>query len=122
MSRLDLRPWLEERGRAHDVQTIVNAHWDQEIFCVTKLHRDARGGKPALLFDQVEGYPRGLRVLCRSLDSKERAALALGLNPGLAGLELLRMTREKLLEWEALMGQYPPQVVKSGPILENVME
>src|SRR5882672_11759376 len=36
---------------------------------------------PALLFDQIKGYPAGFRVFTNATTSAQRAALALGIDP-----------------------------------------
>ncbi len=38
---------------------------------------------PALLFDQIKGFPRGFRIFTNAVTNPQRAALALGLDPAL---------------------------------------
>ena len=50
---------------------------------------------PALLFDDIKGFPRGFRVFSNAATSAQRATLALGLDPALRPLDALKAWMEK---------------------------
>jgi UbiD family decarboxylase len=70
---------------------------------------------PALLFDAIKGYPRGFRVFTNATVSAQRAALALGIDPGLPALDALREWRNR----RAGLVMHKPHAVKEGPVLQN---
>jgi UbiD family decarboxylase len=70
---------------------------------------------PALLFDAIKGYPRGFRVFTNATVSAQRAALALGIDPGLPPLDALREWRNR----RASLVMHKPLAVKEGPVLQN---
>ena len=56
------------------------ADWDVEMGAITHmLTEKSRGQAPAILFDDVPGYPKGYRTLYGQLSSIRRIALTLGL-------------------------------------------
>ncbi|HEY2528002.1 MAG TPA: UbiD family decarboxylase [Xanthobacteraceae bacterium] len=70
---------------------------------------------PALLFDEIKGYPRGFRVFTNATTTVQRAALALGLDPGLRPLDALKAWMDK----RAALRPEPPVVIKGGAALEH---
>ena len=73
-------------------------------------------GSPAVLFDNIPGYPPGHRVLVNSFGSLRRVALTLGLPADAHPKDLLGKWRETL----AGLKPIPPSFVDDGPIMENV--
>src|SRR6185437_11032648 len=71
---------------------------------------------PALLFDNIKGFPRGFRVFTNVTTSPQRAALALGIDPALRPLDALKLWKDKrqTLKWHAAAP------VKDALFLENV--
>jgi UbiD family decarboxylase len=70
---------------------------------------------PALLFDNIPGFPRGFRVFTNATTSLQRAALALGIDPRARPLEALKA-------WKARRQQlqpHPPVSVEEAAFLEN---
>jgi 3-polyprenyl-4-hydroxybenzoate decarboxylase len=45
---------------------------------------------PALLFDNIKGFPKGFRIFTNATVSAQRAALALGIDPKLRPVDALR--------------------------------
>ena len=76
----DLRDWIGEVEKIGELARITEkTDWDEEISGITYLVGKKKGG-PALLFDNIKGYPKGYRVLSNILGSStNRIALALGL-------------------------------------------
>jgi UbiD family decarboxylase len=90
----DLREWMaliERNGQLQRISKPVDA--DEELAAVTYMAtRDERA--PALLFENVTGDRSGSRVLANMLGaSKERYALAVGLDPDLSIAEMIAETR-----------------------------
>src|SRR5262249_38133187 len=74
------RGWREKRHKMGALAKDASAHWDVEMGAVTHmLTETSRGSAPALLFDNVPGYPSGFRTLYGQLSSVRRIALTLGL-------------------------------------------
>jgi 4-hydroxy-3-polyprenylbenzoate decarboxylase len=90
----DLREWLalvEEHGSLHRIAAEVDPN--EELSALTFMATRQKGS-PALLFERFANNPLGARVLSNMLGaSKERYALAVGLDPGLSTLELVHATR-----------------------------
>ena len=115
----DLRAWLSKVDAIGELKQIEGADWNLEIGNISTLHSKSEPCS-ALLFDNIKGYPTGHRVLTCCVTNRRRTELTLNLPPSNSGLELVGVMREKLVQWEETMSQFPPQVVDSGPILENV--
>ena len=117
----DLRDFLaacEENGQ---LEKVDGAHWDKEMGAVVEvLYRERVEKSKAVLFDKVPGYPEGFRCLYGMLASPYRLALAVGMDTEMAGnrFELLKAYREKMFAHEPI----PPQIVQTGPVMENIME
>jgi 4-hydroxy-3-polyprenylbenzoate decarboxylase len=116
----DLRAWMARIEALGELQHVSGAHWDLEIGAISEINY-RRKPSAALLFDDVPGYPRGYRVLTGSLSNARRMAVTLGLDPDLDTARLVRALRGKPLEWEAAAPRFEPEVVATGPILENVV-
>lgn len=114
----DLREWLEIVDSLGELKKIDGADWNLEMGTLAELvGRESKGPVPAVLFDNIKDYPRGYRALFAQNASFKRMALNLGLPLDLSGLDLVRAFRDKLAAHKPI----PHKVVKSGPILENVL-
>jgi UbiD family decarboxylase len=91
----DLREWIEllkQHAQLHAVETSVDPI--EELSAVTYM-ATRRPGAPALLFEQFRENPFGARVLTNMLgSSKERYALAIGIDPGLSTRRMVDVTRQ----------------------------
>ena len=75
-----LRGWLETVEKFGELERVSGANWDAEMGGITQmLTEKSRGKAPAILFDDVPGYPKGYRTLYGQLSSIKRIALTLGL-------------------------------------------
>src|SRR5271154_3737255 len=72
---------------------------------------------PALLFDNIKGFPPGFRVFTNATTNVQRASLALGLDPGLRPLDALKAWMEKRKN----LTPQPPVTVKTAAFLENTL-
>jgi UbiD family decarboxylase len=116
MGHKDIRDWVKIIEEDGELKRIKAADWDLEMSGITEiLYREGKRPLPALLFDEIPGYPEGYRTLFGFLASPRRCARALYLpvtNEPLAIVESLcrRMSTLKLI---------PPKFVDSGPVQEN---
>ena len=117
----DLRSWLARVEQLGELQHVSGAHWDLEIGTISEINY-RRKPPAALLFDDIVGYPRGYRVLTGALSNARRMAIALGLDPDLDTAGLIQALRGKPLQWEMAAPRFEPDVIKTGPILENVVQ
>ena len=115
----DLRAWLSKVDAIGELKQVDGADWNLEIGTLSTLHSKSEPCS-ALLFDNIKGYPGGHRVLTCCVTNRRRTELTLNLPQTGSGLELVEIMRDKLVHWEGTMSKFPPQVVDSGPILENV--
>ena len=113
---LDLRAFLERLEPTGELQVIQGAHWKLEIGALTEIFAESRP-TPALLFDEIVGYPRGYRVLSNILHSPLRHALALGASADVRGIELVESVKARLTDFKPIT----PSQVEEGPVLENVV-
>ena len=117
---LDLRSWLARVEQLGELQHVSGAHWDLELGTISEINY-RRKPPAALLFDDIVGYPRGYRVLTGAVSNARRMALTLGLDPALDTAGLVRALRGKPGEWTQTAPRFEPEVVKTGPVLENVV-
>ncbi len=109
----DLREWLDVVGGLGQVETVRGADRDLEIGALCELWgSDA----PALLFDEIKGYPPGMRVLTNACNSVGRLALTVGFPPMETKLDLVRALRG----WYGNRRRLAWQDVPGGPVLQNI--
>src|SRR5262245_53371861 len=113
--RQDLRAWLEALRAAGEVQEVHGAEREQEIGGIVDLYM-RKMGNPAVLFDDIPGYPRGRRILANILTSVRRINLTLGLPLDGSPIELVSWWRRYMKEAKSVA----PVTVKSGPLMQNV--
>src|SRR5688572_13225023 len=110
----DLRQYLDRLAALGDLKTISGASWDEDIGAITELMTERQG--PALLFDDIPGYPKGYRVASNLFTTARRTAIVAGVNP-----DPQQTIAERFREVLGGLRPTPPEVVRDGPILENVL-
>ena len=98
----DLRSFLEqlaERGELHEVRPRIDPRAIPALL---------GNSERALLFSDIVGYP-SVRAVGQVLATRDRCALAMGVDPKRAAWRLL----------EAVEHPVPPEIVPSGPVLEH---
>ena len=115
-----LRGWLETVEKLGELERVSGASWDVEMGAITHmLTEKSRGQAPAILFDDVPGYPKGYRTLYGQLSSIKRIALTLGLPLEYERkVDIVQRYHARMQE----MNPLPPRFVNDGPIFENVIE
>ncbi len=116
----DLRDFLSIVESMGELKVISGAHWDKEMGAITEIvYREKPTDSPALLFDNIPGYPKSYRCLYGMLASSKRFGLALGCDvEDVSRMDLLLAYRQRMNEMEPL----PPKFVSSGPIRENEID
>jgi 4-hydroxy-3-polyprenylbenzoate decarboxylase len=119
----DLREWLKLVEELGEIKRICGVDWDREMGAmVDMVYRKRDSGKaPALLFDDVPGYPSGYRCLYGMMASARRFALTLGgidIRASRSSIEYLKQYRLRMRDLQLI----PPRYVDESPLLENVME
>ena len=114
-----LRDWLAKVDEMGELKRLEGADWNLEIGTISGLNIRKENG-PALLFDNIKGYPKGFRVLTCSTHTRRRLEFTFNLPESASTMNLVESMREKLPEWERTLKEFPYEVVKTGPILENV--
>ena len=87
-----LRGFIDAAERLGEVRMARGVDANLELGAVTELAHHRVNG-PAVLFDEIQGYPAGHRVFVNSLGSASRTALALGLPTGCTWKELVPLAR-----------------------------
>ena len=116
----DLRGWLEEAERLGELRRVTGASWQSDIGEATAV-LDRNYPAPAVLFDEVPGYPSGFRVLVNANGTDRRQALTLGIEPDGEGSghdRLMSFWRERLLQAAPL----EPAWVDTAAFMENRLE
>ncbi len=117
MANKDLRTWIKEIDAAGQLTRVDGAEREEEIGGIVDFHQ-RQMGNPAVLFDDIPGYPKGHRVLSNLLTSVPRINLALGLKADASEMDLIGYWREYMKEAPTV----PPREVNGGPLTENVAE
>lgn len=114
----DLRDLIGRIESMDELVRIDGADWDLEIGGILDMIYHERGqNPPALLFDNIKGYPEGYRVSVGSTNSPRRFALIMGLPEPDHPLDAVAAFCDRL---QGDFQPIPSKAVKDGPILENV--
>ena len=115
MPSKDLREFIRALQDSGGIKTIEGASCELEIGGVTQIAADS-AKCPALLFDAIEGFPKGHRVLTNVLANKARERLVFGVAQELSDKEALRSWKEKLKQPKPIS----PAQAKLTPVKERV--
>jgi len=116
---LDLRAWLDEARQLGELRDVRGADWNLELGAISEVNV-RKETPPALLFDDIAGYPAGFRVLTCSTSSPARLSSLLRIGVERSHQALVRKLRGRPKQWQAAAPRYDPVVVGTGPALENV--
>lgn len=113
----DLREFLERAERAGELLRISGADWNLEVGTLAEIVNGAKlSDAPALLFENIPGYPLGHRLLSGGTNSSKRLALTLGFPVPAGPMDVVRAYRDRMQKHQPI----PPRLVETGPILENI--
>ena len=110
----DLRSWIGQMQAEGELITIKGADREREIGGIVDIAM-RKMGRPAVLFEDIPGYPSGYRVVSNLLTSVRRIALTLGLPKDTTEVDLVRFWRDYLKHAPTK----PPMEVNAGALLEN---
>ena len=97
MPYTDLRDFLKQVDELGELRLVRGADWNVEIGAITDLAQHQING-PAVLFDDIKGYPPGFRIVSNVLGSSSRTALLLGMPTGKSWRDLLPIWRQRSKE------------------------
>ena len=112
----DLREWLAEAEHLGEVRTVKGANWQEDIGLVAEAILRAENG-PCVVFDEVEGCPKGYRLLLNMFAGRRRN-MTLGFPTDLSKWELSDGYRDAFLTSQK---NIPHEIVETGPIFENII-
>ncbi len=115
----DLRDLIERIDQMGELERLDGVDWNLEMGALSEMvcQESQTGKAPALLFDKVEGYPEGFRVLSGTANSMKRLAYILGFDEPKSSTELVTAYRERMrTEFDLI----PPMEVETGPVFENI--
>src|SRR6058998_2848054 len=107
----DLREFIADLDDLNEIRGVDGADWDLEVGTICELNYERQG--PALLFDNIKGYPKGYRILTNGTETFSRALASLEF-PMTMGMEAA------LEEFEKRVRTYrpvAPKVVSTGPVM-----
>jgi 4-hydroxy-3-polyprenylbenzoate decarboxylase len=114
MAFRDLRDFIAQVERHSLLRRIDGADPHLEVGGITEVAAGL-ADQPALLFDRLKGFAPGWRIFTNPLMAPGRAALALGLDPGLRPIDALRAWMKK----RQTLKLHAPVAGKTAAYLEN---
>jgi len=113
----DLREAIERLERAGELRRIRGADWKLEMGTLAEIvYREE--SPPAILFEDIPGYPKGFRAMSGATNSAKRLALLLGFPVPSHPLDVVRAYRDRMKTHKPI----PPRVVTDGPVLQNIIK
>jgi UbiD family decarboxylase len=113
----DLRDFIERTERAGELLRVQGVDWNLEMGALAEAVCHAKPEKsPAVLFENIPGYPQGMRVFSGSTNSSKRLALALGFPVPSRPLDVVQSYRDRMKTHRPI----PPKIVQDGRVLENI--
>jgi 3-polyprenyl-4-hydroxybenzoate decarboxylase len=107
-----MREWLDAVQSIGELRRVTGATWQEDIGRISEMltHTD---GAPAVICDEIPGYPKGFRVLLNSNGERERLAITLGLDPNIGTEELMTWFETRMDSMKPI----PVKYVTDAPIL-----
>ncbi len=115
---LDLRAWLDTARQLGQLKDVPGADAKLELGAISEMNVKVDGA-PALLFDEIPGYPKGFRVVTCTTASPARLSSLLRMPVERSHRGLVQALRGKPRGWQAEAPKYEPVVAETGPVLEN---
>lgn len=116
----NLRDWIEQAKEIGELKVIEDADLNVEVGTIVQINAKNEG--PALLFTKFNGYSDRLRILTNCMANIRLVNLTFGLPIENSVQETVEALRVKASEWAEKAKDFPPTLVDSSPILENVEE
>jgi UbiD family decarboxylase len=114
----DLRGWIARADEIGELRRVEGADWNLEIGALAEVAAQTEN-PPAVLFDNIQGYPAGRRVLTGIHNpTLKRQCLTNHLPLDYNRDQFIQAWKERLNASRLI----PPRIVEHGPLLENVFE
>ena len=113
MPERDLRGFIDLLSDHGELRVVDGADWELEIGTISELNYERQG--PALLFDNIKGYPSGYRLVTNAVDTLKKALVALDFPLDLSLEEASQALEKKRHDFKPV----PAIEVSEAPILEN---
>ena len=112
----DLRHYISTLEKLGQLKVIDGASCDLEIGAITEM-ATSQPNSPAVLFDSIQGYKNGFRILTNFLAHKTRERMVYGVSDDLTDRKPFEFWKNKLKEVKPI----EPVYVENGPVKQNVM-
>lgn len=116
----DVREWIERAKKAGELEVVEGADTKFEIGTITQVNSKNLG--PGVLFEKIKGYDPNFRVLTNMVSNIKTINLTFGLPLENSIRDTVETLRQKFPEWEKAAENFPPRVVETGPIMENIVK
>jgi UbiD family decarboxylase len=114
---VDLREWVTRVEGIGELKRVSGVNWNLEMGAVAEMiYQATPENPPAILFENIPGYPPEYRVLSGMTNSPRRLALTLGLPMPKHPLDVVRAYRDRMKSFQLIDNVF----VNGGPVLENV--
>jgi 4-hydroxy-3-polyprenylbenzoate decarboxylase len=115
VSYRDLREFITQVEALGSLRRVSGANLEFELGGVTEV---AAGLPecPAVLFDEIPGFPHGFRVFANATTNPQRAALALGLDPTLRPIDAMKAWKDR----RQTLRSHAPKAVTDAEFLAHV--
>src|SRR5260370_40486706 len=115
LANRDLRDWIEGIQAAGELKVIKGAEPKEEIGGIVDIYQ-RKMGNPALMFEEVPGYPKSFRVIANILTSVPRINVALALPPTSSETQLVHWWRDYMRKAPSLK----PKDAHAAPLRAKV--
>jgi len=115
----DLREWLEMAKKAGELIVIDGTDTD-DFGPVSQI--TSRNEGPAVLFQNVKGYPPGFRMGTNLMSNIRTFNMTIGLPLDFSIRQTVGVLSKKVKEWGENSVKFPPTAVDQAPILENIKQ
>ncbi len=113
----DLRSWLKQVNELGQLKHVDGADAHLELGILAEVNCKRRGS--VMLFDNIKGHARGFRIITGAILNAQRLGLTLGYPDIHTNQELVSRLEGKVIEWERRSGEFAPEEVSDGSVLEN---
>src|SRR5712672_1087905 len=114
----DVRDIVDHADSIGELARLDGADWNVEIGVLAEIFAHSNPGRaPAVLFDNIKGYPKGMRIVSGLHNSCRRLAYSFGFADADDPTTLVKAYRDRMKGRFRLI---PPVSVQEGPILENI--
>jgi UbiD family decarboxylase len=112
----DLRDFIERCDAAGELVRIKGVDWRLEMGALAEIVNHKHAEAPAILFEDIPGYPAGMRVLSGATNSSRRLAITLGFAEPSHPLDVVRDYRNRMKTHKPI----PPRQLETGPIFDVI--